>query len=291
MSSNPLGPEKTPHPLKVLIWTTAGVSLLSALIPRIQPLLALSLSGIQHFYLWQLVSYLFVHPTLGGITFPFLLHLAFNLYLLWVFGTSLLARTSKITFFSLYFGSGLFAGLLALGTMALFHLPFSLAGSSGALYALLMTWMILNQEAELYLFFAIPFKARWLILALIGSNLLIDLSNSDWVSFFSYAGSALFGYLFAILAYREQSPFPFLNPLERLLLRTLESLRHLGKKRVFYRPTKIYDIHSGDPVIDDDSFMDAMLARVSLHGEDSLTPEEKRRMQSISERKAAKSRK
>lgn len=267
--------------LKILIGATAALSLLAAFIPFLYSLLSLSLNGILHLYLWQPISYLFVLP--GPISFPFFLHLAFNLYLLWTFGSFFLARSPSL-FFSLYFGAGIFAALLALGTMFLFHLPYSLSGSSPALYAILIAWVILNPDATLLLFFALPFKARWLLLGLIGANLLIDLSHADWISFSSYLGATLFGYFFSLLAWREQSPFPYLRPFERFLFRTLERLR---QKKPLHRSPKVYDIHSGSPRLDDDQFMDAMLARISLHGEDSLTPEEKTRMQKISARKSA----
>ncbi|HSX26387.1 MAG TPA: rhomboid family intramembrane serine protease [Chlamydiales bacterium] len=281
-----VGPEFTPHLLKVLIWTTVGVSLAAALYTPLLSLLALSLNGIEQFYLWQFFTYLFIHP--GPLSFPFFLHIAFNMYLLWVFGSSILSRSQSATFLSLYFGSALFAGALALGAMFLFQLPFALLGSSTPLYAVLMAWVLLNPDAELHLFFLVPFRARWLILGLIGANLLIDLGNRDWINLSSYVGATLFGYFFAILVWREQSPFPFLRSFERMLLRTLERLRHLGKKGpIPYRHSKVYDIHSGNPVLEDDQFMDAMLARISLYGEDSLSAEEKKRMHSISARKAA----
>ncbi len=274
----------TPKSLKILIGLTIFISLIGAFFPSVQQFLSLSLASIQHFFLWQPFTYLFIHPS-SGVSFPFLLHLAFNMYLLWTFGSSLFYRAHAPLFFTLYFGSALFAALSALAAMLLFGLPYALAGSSPALYALLVAWVILNPEADLLLFFAIPFKAYYLLLGLIGANFLIDLSNNDWISVFAYFGSLLFGYIFTILVFREQSPFTFLNPFERFLLRTLERLSHIGTKR--YRHSKIYDIHSGNPILDDDQFMDAMLARISLYGEDSLSPEEKRRMKSISARKAS----
>jgi len=270
-------PYSTPLSLKILLLSTLIVSLLSTFL---SPYLALSFAGLRHLYLWQLVTYLFIHPFPSG-----LLHLAFNLYLIWIFGASLIERMRAPLFFSLYFGSGLCAGLCSLAAMSLFHLPIPFAGSSPALFALLAAWILLNPEAHLLLFFTVPFKARNLLLILIGFNLLIDLSSANWIPLFAYIGSLLFGYLFTVLACRTQSPFHFLSPLEKGLLRILEKIEHLGKKP--YRHTKIYDIRSGEPVLNDEQFMDAMLARISLHGEESLSGDERKRMQRISEKKSA----
>jgi len=144
--------------------------------------------------------------------------------------------------------------------------------------------VLLNPEARLLLFFALPLKARHLLLGLIGFNILIDLSRSNWVPLFAYLASVLFGYLFTLAACRIRSPFPFLMKFENWVLRLLERLSHPRPKGV--RHTKIYDFKSGEPILSDDEFMDAMLAKISLYGEDSLNPEDRKRMQEISEKKS-----
>jgi hypothetical protein len=213
------------------------------------------------------------------------------MYLLWTFGSFLLQRTRPSLFLTLYFGSGLFSAALSLTAMLLFDQASLLAGSSSAIYALLIAWIMFNPEAHLLLFFALPFKAIWLVLGLIGANLLIDLANADWVHFADYLGGILFGYFFTLLVWKERSPFSFLSRFEKTLLRMLEKLSHLGKKKTrSYRNSKIFDIQSGDPVLDDEQFMDAMLSQISLHGEHSLTSEEKKRMKKISARKASEKR-
>jgi hypothetical protein len=232
----------------------------------------------------------------SGISFGLFLHLAFNMYLLWTFGAALLLRVKQLPFFFLYFGGALFGGLAALLPMALFHSPLLFAGSSPALYAVLIAWVMLNPESRLLLFFSFPVKAAWLVLGLLGTNLILDLSSGDWTNFFSYATSSLFGYFFTLLVWKSpdtSSPFPFLRKFEKGVLRTFEKgkekWRKIGKKSASlpYRHSKIYDIRSGEPLLGDEQFMDAMLARISLYGEDSLAPEEKKRMKSISEKKAS----
>lgn len=269
-------PPTTPAPLKILLLSTLILSIFS---PLLIPYLALSPATLTNLSLWQLITYLFIHPFPQG-----LIHLAFNLYLIWVFGASLIERIHSPLFFSLYFGSGICGGLSAILGMHLFHTSMVFLGSSAALYSLLIAWVFLNPEARLLLFFAVPFKARNLLLFLIGINLLIDLSSANWIPLFAYVGSLIFGYFFTILSCRIRSPFHFLAPLENTLLKTLEKVEHLGKKA--YRHTKIYDIQSGKPVLSDDQFMDAMLAKISLYGEEVLSLEEKMRMKKISEKKS-----
>jgi hypothetical protein len=78
------------------------------------------------------------------------------------------------------------------------------------------------------------------------------------------SGGALFGYLF----YRLPQLFTW--------------------KEKFHSTTKIYDFRSGLPKLNDEQFMDAMLARISRYGKDSLSPEETERMKKISEKKSIK---
>lgn len=270
----------TSIPLKFLLLATLGCSLLS---PWIGSYLMFSKIGIDHYYFWQFATYLLVHPFPTGM-----IHLVFNLFLIWTFGASLLERMHPKYFFSLYFGSGIFAALCA--WLAMFVvLPISLAGSSSALYALLTAWTVLNPQATLLLFFAIPFKARHLLLTLISINLLIDVSSANWIPLFAYLGAILFGYLFTIIVCKTRSAFPCLAMFENIVLRTMERLTTSAKTAV--KHTKIYDFKSGEPILSDEQFMDAMLARISLYGEDSLSSDERKRLRQISEKKSTSSKK
>jgi membrane associated rhomboid family serine protease len=270
-------PVSTPLPLKILLLLLFVSSLFSSFT---SPYLALSLSGIDHLYLWQFVTYPFIHPFPSGI-----IHLAFNLFLIWSFGASLLERLHTINFFSLFFGAALFSGLLAWALMLALHITTPFFGSSSVLYALLTAWVILNSEAELLLFFAVPIKARYLLMGLIGLNLLIDLSRSDWIPLAAFLGATLFAYFFTVLSSGIKSPFRILDPFESGMLRAVERLKDLRAREE--KPSKIYDIKSGEPILSDEKFMDAMLARISLYGEETLTPEERKRMQQISQKRAS----
>ncbi len=260
--------------LKLLIFTTLVISLFAALIPKLFAYLALSISGVHNLFFWQLISYIFVEK--GPISFGFFLNLAFNMYILWVFGSHLIDRSHERLFLFLYFGATLLGGASAL----LFPNAF-LAGSTNAVYAVLVAWMLLNQGARLLLFFAIPCKAEWLVLGLIGITILMDLSSGLWAAATSLMISCIYSYLFTLVVWRQNGPFFFLRRFEKKVFQFFEK----RKKHESFTHSKIYDIKSGEPVLDDEKFMDAMLDRISRHGEDSLTPAEKKRMKEISKRK------
>lgn len=261
-------------PLKALIALTIALSVLAGLLPALYLWLALSWSGIEHLLLWQLVTYIFVEK--GPISLSFFLNLAFNVYILWTFGTHLLERSHTRLFLFLYFGATLLGGAAAL-LVPNAHL----AGSANAVYAILVAWMLLNQGSQLLLFFSLPFKAQWLILGVIGATLAIYIANRYWAGAISLAVACIYSYFFTLIVWRQPGPFFFLRRAEKRIFQFLER----KKKHEAYTHSKIYDIKSGEPVLDDDQFMDAMLDRISRHGEESLKAAEKKRMKEISKRK------
>ncbi|PIS02713.1 MAG: hypothetical protein COT85_01395 [Chlamydiae bacterium CG10_big_fil_rev_8_21_14_0_10_42_34] len=260
-------------PIKVLIFSTIGLSLLAVLVPELQMLLALSWVGIKNYYYWQVLTYAFITP--GSVSVGFFFQLGFNMYVLWMFGTSLLERTQAKLFLTLYLGAIILPGLSVLA------IPNAvLAGSTTAVYAILVAWMMLNSGARLLLFFTIPFKAQWLVVGLIAFTLFVNISSHYWVGAISLTASILYSYLFTLIVWKQLGPFPILHPFERRFLSLFEKKVKQPKQR-----TKIFDIKSGSPVLNDDQFMDAMLEKISTRGKESLSPEEKKRMKEISERK------
>ncbi|MBX7066111.1 MAG: rhomboid family intramembrane serine protease [Parachlamydiales bacterium] len=261
-------------PLNILIPLTILFSLCIGFFPSLAPWFALTWAGMEHFFLWQLFTYILIER--GPISVNFFLNLAFNMYILWVFGIQLIERSHARLFLILYFGAALFGGLAAL---AVPH-PF-LAGPTNAVYAILIAWMLLNQRSQLLLFFSFRMNAQWLILGLIAATLLIDLANSYWAGAASLIASCIYAYFFTLIVWRQPGPFSFLRRFEKRIFQLLER----KKKHETYIHSKIFDIKSGEPIIDDDQFMDAMLDRIARHGEESLTPTERKRMKEISKRK------
>lgn len=262
-------------PLKFLLFGTIGISLLACFSPTIKGLLALSWVGIDRLYLWQFITYIFVEK--GSFNFSFVISLAFNMYLLWIFGLPLYERAFAKKFFTLYFGGALLGGV-----SAMIFPQFVLAGSRNPIFSLLVVWMMLNPGSQLLLFFTLPFKAYILVFALIGISLFFDITSGDWVGAISLLTSCIYGYFFALLVWRTHSPFPFFRSFERTLFKFFENRK---RKKMTRSHSKIYDIRSGEPISDDDKFMNAMLDRISRHGKDSLTPQEKKRMDQISKKR------
>lgn len=283
------GPNRTQKALKYLLLWTLGTSLFAALFNNFFPQvlgwsspydwLSLSRWGISHYFFWQFLTYIFVHPFAQGVSFSFLFSLAFNLYLIWIVGSALLEKRGIASFLSFYFLSGIFVGLILFGAQTLFgsQLPFS--GNTAVLYSLLITWLILNPDAQILLLVGMPLRAKSLVLTILAANLLIDISTGDWQHAIAYLAGAIFGYLYPVAIWKIPSPFTSLRPLEKILV---------GKRKAAMPSNaraKIYDFKTGQAILNDEEFLDAMLSKISLYGKKSLTWRERWRLRRISRRK------
>lgn len=290
-------PSFAPKVIKVTIVLTLLLTLFSLMsnalftqvlgIPSPQHLLSLSTWGIHKFFLWQFVSYLFIQPVASGISFGLLLHIFFDLYLLWAIGSSIVQMKGKKHFLSLYFGGGIFIGLMAYLCQLILQMPLPFAGATPAIYILLISWSFLFPGASLMLFMMIPMRAKWLVFGLIAVNLFLDFSNGNFFGFFVTAGSLVFGYLYAVLVWEMLSPFPRLHVIDRNLIRFKRKyLGFLSKTSLDeMEEGKIYDFKTGRIILQDEEFMDQCLEKIARHGKQSLTWRERWKMWRLSKKR------
>ena len=298
------GPGVTPKSVFHLILWTAIITISSALIQSIfnqfslgtgpQELLSLSWWGIRNWYIWQLISFLFVQMMPSeGISLFFLITLFFNMYIVWIMGSALVELVGAPPFLRLYFLSGIVAGIITLWLMQFMGHYRLLAGPTPSILALMMVWTMIYPETEMLLFFLIPIKAKWVMAAIIGAILIMTLSQGDYIYFAFYTVGILFGYIYAVCAWKLEGPFKWMRPFDRLL--TIFSTRisrwipRWGKKgEKTQESSKIVDIKTGKAILNDDQFMDAMLTKISQYGERSLSRSERHRLHQISESKSQK---
>lgn len=295
------GPDKTPPTIKFLITLTSIVAILSAtiqslfdlfaLFPGPQKLLSLSWWGLNKGYIWQPFSFLFIQCPQDDLSFFFFVSLIFKMYLLWIIGSTVLEIIGKGPFVRLYLIGGIGAGLLALFSMKLTGQYEMVEGLTPILLILFTVWSMAFPETEIFLLFLIPIKIKWIAASCIGALLLIKLSHGELSDFFLYLFAVFIGYGYAVLVHGWYSPFRFTLRFDLWLSRVAAAVR---KKMPFKKRTAtklsrakpdIVDINSGQPIKDDDAFVDAMLAKISKKGEGSLSWSEKKRLQDISKNK------
>ena len=137
-----------------------------------------------NFKIWQVLTYMFLH---AGI-----LHLFFNMFLLWMFGRQIEIVWGTKYFLQYYIFSGLGAGLF------IWLLSDSITiGASGAVMAVLFAYAYLYPNRTL-LFYLIPMKAKYCIMILIITELSQELLRNpyDNVSHIGHLGGMLVGYIY-----------------------------------------------------------------------------------------------
>jgi membrane associated rhomboid family serine protease len=126
--------------------------------------LALSLGGLAEGYVWQLISFQFLH---GG-----LMHLFLNCWGLYVFGRAVEEALGRRSFLLLYFSSGVLGGLCQMVGALVWssHLGGAggVVGASAGLFGLIAAYATLYPERQLtlLLFFVLPIslRAKYLLL-------------------------------------------------------------------------------------------------------------------------------
>lgn len=184
---------------QLIIVVTAGVSAFALLTGALFGGFALwPLDG--GFMPWQLLTYALLH---GG-----LLHLAFNMYGLWIFGSALEAVWGPRRLLHFYLASVLAAGLIQLAVASGAASPYPTVGASGGLYGLLLGYaMLFPRRTVVLLFPPIPMPAWLFATVFAGLELTLGLTGArTGIAHFAHLGGMLGGYLM-LRYWRGQPPF------------------------------------------------------------------------------------
>lgn len=284
-------PEETPRTISWLITITCLVTLLSALLTPLfhlaqllapQEILSLSRFGMNSYFFWQPITYLFTQEmSVDGIDLFFLLALAFNMYILWMLGSILHTDIGTRHFLIIYLLTGALAGISAIFMQNFTGQYTFLYGPTAALLALFTIWVMHYGDSILSLFFLIPLKTKWILASILGAIILISLTKLDFVTITFYLSATFFAYLYGTIVLGLKSPYAFLGKIDEQLNRL-----HLWISGTKSRSStnKIVNL-KGEPILSDEEFIDAMLTKISRFGEKSLTVGERQRMEQISKRK------
>jgi membrane associated rhomboid family serine protease len=192
-----------------------------------------------NFATWQFVSYMFMH---GGFT-----HLLFNMFALWMFGSVLENVWGPKRFLTFYMITGIGAGLVQLlvafiriqsiesvlspedvayvysqgpelwqegktftnEAMAALNriINTPTVGASGAVFGILLAFGMLFPNSLIYVFFAIPVKAKFFVLFYGVAELYFGVTGTqDGVAHFAHLGGMVFGF-FMIKYWRKKGVY------------------------------------------------------------------------------------
>lgn len=173
-------------PWHVLVPTRIGLIEESA----ITYYLGLRPDAFWHGWVWQAVTYMFLH---GGFT-----HILLNMLGLWMFGSQLESEWGSRTFLNYYFFTGIGAGLTNAAVFP--HSTVPTVGASGAIFGLLLAYGVLYPERKIYFWFILGIPAR-LFVTIFGLFELMAgfTSRGGGIAHFAHLGGLLFGLIYVAL--------------------------------------------------------------------------------------------
>ena len=174
-----------------------------ALWPLNTPTFATSQAGvinIPDFMPWQVFTYGFLHGNL--------LHLFFNMFALWMFGSQIERFWGSRRFLVYYVLCLVGAGLVQLVVSSIAAQNgaiYPTLGASGGVFGVLLAFgMLFPEQRILLLFPPIPMKAKWFVIGYGAIELWLGITGTQaGVAHFAHLGGMLVG-LFVILYWRKR---------------------------------------------------------------------------------------
>lgn len=219
---------------------------------------------VQRFMLWQPLTYMFLHQ--GW------LHIIFNLLGLWMFAGEIENYLGGKRFLRFYLLSGIGAGFfIALMNFYLFMQSGGSGitiGASGAIYAILIAYAMLWPDREVLLYFIIPIKIKYLLLAFglieFFGTLSTAAGTGGGISHIGHLGGILVGYVlmkrYTSSSMKKSGKISFFE--------------NFKKKRRLKRKRKEIDER-----IEAKRIIDELLGKIARSGMSSLTSEEKTKLE------------
>ena len=157
-----------------------------------QIMLVLALSAeaaVRNLFVWQLVTYMFLH---AGIT-----HVLFNMLTLWMFGIQLERDWGTRRFLKYYFYCGIAAGVCVLVVNILLgYWGVVTLGASGAIFGVLVAFGVMYPDQTVLMYFLFPIKAKYLVMIFVSVELLLTFGPNTGVSTIAHLGGAAFGFVY-----------------------------------------------------------------------------------------------
>ena len=156
------------------------------------------------FYLWQLITYQFIHADF--------FHILFNMIFgLWMFGMEVEHVLGSRKFLALYLTCGVVAGISQLILAPLLE-PSSVVtpygqgiptiGASGAVFGVLVAFAMMFPDRYIFLYFLLPIKAKYFVAILIAIGIW-SIGGHSAIANLAHLGGAVMGFFFiSYLAHR-----------------------------------------------------------------------------------------
>ncbi len=265
---------RPPDDGKKAIWWLIGINAVMYLVlappgTKLFNSFGLSVTGIENFRFYELVTYMFLHAGFW--------HIAFNMWSLFLFGSLVAPHLGRKKFITLYLISGIVGG----GLWLLFNWnsPYAVVGASGAAFGVMLAAAMMepNQEFILMLF-PVPIKVKTLVVVLGVIEILSKLQQSSNIAHLAHLGGFIGAYIFLKFFYKGRLAWDPLKALSKGSSKSAKTPRgwsvHNAKSSDNYRSDNIKNSYNPDkPVSSRD--VDRILDKISQSGINSLTDDER----------------
>ena len=188
------GPSTTPPIIKQLLLANIAVYLLQLLSASWTHLMANPWEFWRQGYLWQPLTYMFLHGSFW--------HMAINMFMLWMFGSRLALYWGPRRFLRFYLLCGVGAGFFIVSipwlaySLGMQNAVYSYTlGASGAVYGVLLAYSLAWPNHTIMLIFPpVAFRAVWLIPIHFALNVLSDI-GANAISHTGHFGGVAMGWL------------------------------------------------------------------------------------------------
>jgi len=234
---------------------------------------ALSLEGLKRGFIWQFITFQFLH---GGLT-----HLVLNSLGLYFFGRPLEGMLGRRDFLKLYLFSGVLGGVLqALLSFIFPQIAGPMVGASAGICGLVAAFSVLAPDSQIYVWFVLPIRARYFLPIMFGLTLLflvtsIVSSTESHVAHAAHLGGILGG--MAYLKWRHGLGVPLFSwPRFRRALPRRELVATRSARHSFWRKESSKPVDDLPPAEFISREVDPILDKISAHGIQSLTERERK---------------
>ncbi|MBI3520491.1 MAG: rhomboid family intramembrane serine protease, partial [Bacteroidetes bacterium] len=155
--------------------------------------------GTPEFKPHQFITYMFMHADIS--------HIFFNMLAVYMFGSILENIWGAKRFLNFYILCGLGAAALQLGISTFNDQYTILLGASGAVFGLLVAFAMMFPNTELQLYFVIPVKAKYLVIAYALFELYNGFFANDNVAHFAHLGGLVVGIIIMLIWKRNKTFF------------------------------------------------------------------------------------
>jgi rhomboid family protein len=273
-----------------LQWTVLGG-------PEVESALGFTF-GAASTHWWSVVTYMFVHAGLA--------HLFWNMYGLFIFGPRVEHTwgTKKFVFFYLLSGLG---GLICY-TLFFRDSGYLLVGASAAIFGVMGAYALQWPKQEMLLFWVVPMKVLTLVLMLVGINLAMGLlgafggNGAGSIAYFAHVGGFVVAWLYlrtppsvsieqlrqriAQVPDADEPPraIPRALPRSRERAEDVDEIVAKSKAVAAKRPATVPPAQKSAARDSKAEEVNRLLDKISAHGLDSLTSEERKLLEEMSKK-------